>query len=289
MTINDEDHESRFSRKQRLFQWLNRPIRLICGFLLVLWPEHRRLLAMLSRTQPERRPANVTFVDFRDASTKEAAEALHRRRIIGRSAAAAVVGIVLISSFVAFHMDVATPSSTVARATVDAPVATEINDVPTTRQLDDGSTVSYDSRARLQFDFTDKRRDVHVIVGKAMFQVAEDKAARPFRAATLLLYATAAAGTNFSIEVDRSVAVHVHEGVVQLARRGARAGAPVMTLRTGERAEVRADEFVALLPGGIDGSRAELVDNQSFPRSCRSSAPPIGCHTEPSGRRRRVA
>jgi transmembrane sensor len=120
--------------------------------------------------------------------------------------------------------------------------------------LEDGSLVSLGARSKLRTEFTEERRVVHLLEGEAMFHVEEDKE-RPFVVSTFLIDATAVS-TKFSVAVNTTVEVEVHEGVVEISDRGAKPGSPVITLKSGQRYRVPVDSRVVVADGS-GGPRAE--------------------------------
>ena len=107
--------------------------------------------------------------------------------------------------------------------------------------LDDGSTVTLDAETRLRARYTGHGRELQLLRGTALFDVAPD-ARRPFSVDAAGTRVTAV-GTRFSVAMDRSgraagpVEVLVSEGVVDVADGGAN---PVPArLQAGMRALVR--------------------------------------------------
>lgn len=83
--------------------------------------------------------------------------------------------------------------------------------------------------------------------GEAKFDVARDKAKRPFVVSTFLVDLTG--GTKFGVVVDTTVTVMVHEGVVRVSGRGASPGSPGITVRPGKPYRVPVDGFRTVVAG----------------------------------------
>ena len=85
----------------------------------------------------------------------------------------------------------------------------------TTFLLDDGSVVSLNAQSQLQVSFDDERRDVRLVSGEAMFDVAKDSS-RPFRVSTDSAIAQAV-GTQFNVRYrGGDTTVTVVEGLVDV-------------------------------------------------------------------------
>jgi transmembrane sensor len=95
---------------------------------------------------------------------------------------------------------------------------TKIGEVSVT-SLADGSTITLNTATRITVEFTDKARNVALLEGEALFDVAKD-ATRPFtvRAGNTLARAV---GTSFTVRrlADSPIQVLVREGVVDVSRR----------------------------------------------------------------------
>lgn len=93
--------------------------------------------------------------------------------------------------------------------------------------LADGSVVKLNTNSKVEIRYTEALRNVHLLEGEALFDVAKNKA-RPFivQAKDTLVRAV---GTSFTVSVlpQRAVRVLVKEGVVELKRANAVASAPV--------------------------------------------------------------
>ena len=109
--------------------------------------------------------------------------------------------------------------------------------------LPDGTTVHVDARSRVEMEYTDKERVVHVFEGSAVFDVVKDSK-RPFIARTHLVDVTAV-GTRFGVSIDPGVTATVSEGVVRVTGRGRPDGKSVL-LRAGE--ELRVSDSSLLSP-----------------------------------------
>jgi transmembrane sensor len=93
--------------------------------------------------------------------------------------------------------------------------------------LADGSVVKLNTNSRVEVQYTEELRKVHLLEGEALFDVAKNKA-RPFivQAKDTLIRAV---GTSFTVSIlpQRPVRVLVKEGVVELKRANAGASASV--------------------------------------------------------------
>lgn len=101
--------------------------------------------------------------------------------------------------------------------------------------LPDGTVVHVDARSKVEVEFTDEARIVHVYEGSAVFDVAKDSK-RPFISRTHLVDATAV-GTRFGVSIDPGVTTTVSEGVLRVTGRGRTDGKSVM-LKAGEELRV---------------------------------------------------
>jgi transmembrane sensor len=115
--------------------------------------------------------------------------------------------------------------------------------------------VSLDAGSTLRVGFTDARRDVHLLDGKAMFDVAMDPA-RPFVVNTFLVDVAADKESKFAVRIDTSVEVSVYDGIVSVSGRGAKAGAPVISLKSGESYRVPMNLFREIVASGKAAQRA---------------------------------
>jgi transmembrane sensor len=106
-----------------------------------------------------------------------------------------------------------------------------------TIQLMDGSTVELNSRSRVKVRLTDRRRDVELIEGQALFRVAKDKQ-RPFVVQTGEAEVRAV-GTEFDVyRKQTATIVTVVEGRVETYQESDGAGAPAILLSAGEQLTV---------------------------------------------------
>jgi ferric-dicitrate binding protein FerR (iron transport regulator) len=148
----------------------------------------------------------------------------------------------------------------VSDMSIDAPDGTIATVASETRQLKDGSLLKLQDRSILEFAFTDKRRDFHLLEGAVTVAAAKDPM-RPLVVLARDVLTTALEDAKFSVTIDSGVIVQVLEGVVQVSRRGADVGAPVITLKKGERRRLGAAGMSkAVLAARSDGSTTELVD-----------------------------
>lgn len=95
-----------------------------------------------------------------------------------------------------------------------------------TFMLADGSSIELNARSRVQVRFSDVRRDVELVEGQALFNVAKDSR-RPFivQAGDRQVLAV---GTKFDVRLDAtSVQVTLIEGKVRIEERAAENGAPL--------------------------------------------------------------
>lgn len=239
----------------RFMRWLMHSPRHLCEFILICRQDQR-----LARViQAARNQSNVTHVNWWQGSSLKPAATQGSRRIVGWRLAAAMVATLPVIFF--FSMNVEVPDNTITTAVHE----------PATRRLDDGSQVSLDGASTLRVEFTDKRRHVHLLEGKAVFEVAND-ATRPFVVNTLIADITAAVA-KFAVKIDTSVEVEVFEGRVEILPRGTTAGAQVITLRKGEsyrvpmaglRAVVAGMPLIAA-PGDGSDPGAERNDGRPYP------------------------
>jgi ferric-dicitrate binding protein FerR (iron transport regulator) len=112
---------------------------------------------------------------------------------------------------------------------------------PRTRRLPDGSFVSLDAGSMLQVKFTNARRDVH-LQGGGLFDVVLDEN-RPFIVNTYLVDIASEAASAFAVKMDTSVEVAVYRGMVEVSGHGAKAGTPVIRVKSGETYRVPLDMF----------------------------------------------
>lgn len=110
-------------------------------------------------------------------------------------------------------------------------------------KLPDGSLLSLNTQSRVEIDFSDRARELHLIRGEALFTVRHD-AARPFRVSTDTAVVQAL-GTSFNVyrRPDRGTFVSVMEGKVSVVAREpdgvpASGASAVIPLAAGEEANV---------------------------------------------------
>jgi ferric-dicitrate binding protein FerR (iron transport regulator) len=128
-----------------------------------------------------------------------------------------------------------------------------------TRRLQDGSTVSLGPGTALRVEFTSERRDVHLLHGKALFDVVMESK-RPFIVNTPVVEIAVAARSKFAVEIDTSVEVAVTEGVVKISGLGPAAGSAVIRLEGGDRYRVPVDRVAAIVTEGNDSSTPALTE-----------------------------
>jgi transmembrane sensor len=197
---------------------------------------------------PERRNSWVIVAEAHKEAARKEAEARHRQRVLGGTIATATA-ILAMGSFVAYEMSVDTANDTIATAVSESK----------TKQLKDGSVLKLQGRSTLRIDLMDERREVHLLEGAVTFAVAKDPV-RPFVVLAHDVFTTAIEDAKFSVTIDSGVFVQVHEGVVEISRRGAAAVAPVITLKKGQRLRLGAvDMSGAVLADRSGGSGVELV------------------------------
>lgn len=93
--------------------------------------------------------------------------------------------------------------------------------------LADGSVMTLNTASKVMVDYSRDRRDIRLIRGEVLFDVAKDPA-RPFLVAAGDT-SVRAVGTSFTVRrlADRPLQVLVREGVVEVRRRSAAAAKPV--------------------------------------------------------------
>jgi transmembrane sensor len=233
--LKDEQRIS--SRKAWQFVlWLMRSHRHVVEYILIGRQDRELTRALRAR----RHPSNVTHVNWWQGSALKAAAPRPRHPAIGWSVAAAALAVICVGFFVA-GKNAGVPNGTIATAGSEWQV----------RRLEDGSRVTLDANSTLRVAFTDARRDVHLFQGKAMFEVSTDTA-RPFVVNTFLVGIKAVEST-FAVTIDTSVEVEVLDGEVEVSGRGAHAGAPVRSLKKGEKYRAPVDEFRVAAADGSNG------------------------------------
>lgn len=209
--------------------WLMRSRHHVGEFILMCHQDDRLTRVL----QAERDRSNVTHVNWWQGSSLKPAETRHRHHIAGWGIAATVLVMLPMIFFLA-RMTAETPDGTIATAANESEI----------RRLEDGSMVSVDSGSTLRVEFTEKRRNVHLFQGRAVFDVARGMKS-PFAVRTFLVDITTM-DSKFSVKIDTSVEVEVYDGVVEVSGRGAKAGAPVITVKKGETYRVPVDGFRAV-------------------------------------------
>jgi transmembrane sensor len=113
--------------------------------------------------------------------------------------------------------------------------------------LDDGSVVSLNTNSEIVVRYSQSRRDIELIRGEALFDVAKNKR-RPFivKAGTTQVRAV---GTSFSVKAlaDRPVQVLVREGVVEVKREDVPV-APAVLVASNNRAVAPLDSPIVANP-----------------------------------------
>lgn len=115
--------------------------------------------------------------------------------------------------------------------------------------LADGTVVHVDARSRVEVEYADEVRIVHVYEGGAVFEVAKDSK-RPFIARTHLVDVIAV-GTRFGVSIDSEVTATVSEGIVNVTGRG-RVDGKTVTLRAGEELRVSDSSLSSLHLAHVD-------------------------------------
>lgn len=128
---------------------------------------------------------------------------------------------------------------------------------PRTRTLPDGSIAFLEADATLQEHYTGTHRDVH-LQGGALFDVAPDTRRR-FVVNTYLVDIASDAATKFAVKMDSSVEVAVYRGMVEVSGHGAKAGAPVIRVKSGETYRVPLDKFRTIMAAHL-GEWQALID-----------------------------
>lgn len=118
--------------------------------------------------------------------------------------------------------------------------------------LDDGTVVHLDAYTKVQVEYTETERIVHVHSGDAVFEVTKDPK-RPFIARTPLIDAIAV-GTRYGVSVGASVTTTVSEGVVRVTGRENSNGHSV-TLKAGEELRVSDGDFARPTFAKVDADR----------------------------------
>jgi transmembrane sensor len=135
--------------------------------------------------------------------TQDRSPGVIRRTVLVGTAAAAVGGIAVLPRIAAWY-----GTRTVTTRLGETRVIT----------LEDGSVITLNTASQLAVAYTDRRRDVTLVEGEALFDVAKDPA-RPF-VVEAGVARVRAVGTSFSVLalLQRPVTVLVREGVIELNR-----------------------------------------------------------------------
>jgi transmembrane sensor len=127
--------------------------------------------------------------------------------------------------------------------------------------LDDGTVMTLNTASRLAVKFSTTRRDIHLIEGEALFDVAKNPQ-RPFivDAGDLRVRAV---GTSFTVRkiVGRPTEVLVREGVVEITRSGARGA---VRLQANQRAFTRPGDQITISTLEPDAVARELAWQQGM-------------------------
>jgi transmembrane sensor len=119
--------------------------------------------------------------------------------------------------------------------------------------LDDGTVVHLDAYTKVQVEYTETERIVHIHSGDdAVFEVTKDPQ-RPFIARTPLIDATAV-GTRYGVSVGSGVTTTVSEGVVRVTGRDSPEGHSV-TLKAGDELRVSGGDFTRPTLAKVDADR----------------------------------
>jgi transmembrane sensor len=229
----DVDGEARL----RFIEWLRRSPEHIQAYLEVsgVWselpssdPEGRfDVASLIARARDEPDVIPLSQVIPRRASTPPMAERRALRKLSRRPVLAAAA-LALLASITALFLWINSDS---ARS-----YSTGIGEQRTI-QLPDGSTVELNARSRVKVRLTERRRDVALIEGQALFSVAKDKQ-RPFvvRAGDAEVRAV---GTEFDVyKKQAETVVTVVEGRVETYSGADGAGATAIMLSAGEQLTV---------------------------------------------------
>jgi transmembrane sensor len=229
----DVDGEARL----RFIEWLRRSPEHIQAYLEVsgVWselpssdPEGRfDIASLIARARNELDVTPLSQVIPRHAPPPPAAKPRALRRLSRRPVLAAAA-LALLTSITALFLWI---NSDTARS-----YSTGIGEQRTI-QLPDGSTVELNARSRVKVRLTERRRDVALIEGQALFSVAKDKQ-RPFvvRAGDAQVRAV---GTEFDVyKKQAETVVTVVEGRVEAYSGADGADAAAIVLSAGEQLTV---------------------------------------------------
>jgi transmembrane sensor len=137
--------------------------------------------------------------------------------------------------------------------------------------LADGTRVTLDADSAVDVAFSDARRDVRLLRGRAFFDVAHDPA-HPFavRADTRVVTAL---GTQFDVRLTPgAVRVVLAQGSVSVAGVASSAGAPLIKLRPGEAFAAHGAEAGKVVPIDLDDALAWKQDVVEFENEPLSTA-----------------
>jgi transmembrane sensor len=118
--------------------------------------------------------------------------------------------------------------------------------------LTDGTAVHVDAHSKVEVEYTEQERIVHVHAGSAVFDVAKDPM-RPFIARTHVVDAVAV-GTRFGVSIDSVVTTTVSEGSVKVTARG-KVGGVARMLKAGEELRVSATGLAPPQVTHVDAER----------------------------------
>jgi len=135
----------------------------------------------------------------------------------------------------------------------------QVREIP----LADGSLVVLNTNSKVSVKFTRERRDIHLLQGEALFDVAKNKK-RPFIVAAGDMQVRAV-GTSFTVSMlpQRPIQVLVKEGVVELNRNGADKGARI---RVKAYTQALAPQDAPIVAAGVAQSKLDRTLAWQFGR-----------------------
>jgi transmembrane sensor len=135
----------------------------------------------------------------------------------------------------------------------------QVREVP----LADGSLVVLNTNSRVAVRFSEDKREIHLLQGEALFDVAKNKK-RPF-IVTAGNMQVRAVGTAFTVSMlpQRPIQVLVKEGVVELNRSGAAKGPPV---RVKAYTQALAPNDAPIMAAGVAQSKLDRTMAWQFGR-----------------------
>lgn len=135
----------------------------------------------------------------------------------------------------------------------------QVREVP----LADGSLVVLNTNSKVSVRFTRDKRDIHLLQGEALFDVAKNKK-RPFVVSVGDMQVRAV-GTSFTVSMlpQRPIQVLVKEGVVELNRTGADKAAPV---RVKAYTQALAPQDAPIVAAGVPQSKLDRTLAWQFGR-----------------------